>query len=277
MLPDFWIPLDDQALIKVEGAKAAQFLQGQLTCNIQEVNAQQSRRGAHCNAKGKVLCSLRVLQLQEEWYLLLPRSMVDLAIQQLKNTAALSRVKLIPVSEWTILGCYGEELLAYLNQTLTLPTAWDAVTQKDGLTCIQLYPQTPAMLLIAETARIMDLQNSLSTHFPQGEINDWRLLAIENKMAEIIPNTVDLFSPHMLLYPDMQTVSFNKGCYIGQEIIARTHYLGKVKRRLQKLELETTQPLLPGSTILNAAKENMGVVVDAVLRRDNLFVILVVN
>lgn len=95
-----------------------------------------------------------------------------------------------------------------------------------------------------------------------GEFNAWHLAKIEAGIATIFPATSELFTPHMLNYPELGAISFDKGCYLGQEIIARTHYLGKTKRHVVKENISTANNSKPGDKITNERNEEIGCIVD---------------
>jgi tRNA-modifying protein YgfZ len=254
----------DLALIKINGANAESFLQGQLTCDLREVSALQSRLAAHCNAKGRVLATLRVIKFQQDFYLILPSNMAALTLKELGKYAPFSRVTLQQSAEITLLGCYSDKIAQDLHQILgNLPKQPDeAITTPAAILCIRLLADKPRFILIGHPTAMQPVQQTLSRQYPSVDSHIWRRLDIENGIAVISPPTSDLFTPHMLNYPQLNAVSFNKGCYIGQEVIARTHYLGKVKRHLTLLMLE--KEYRPGDKLYNAEQQKIGVVIDAV-------------
>jgi folate-binding protein YgfZ len=93
--------------------------------------------------------------------------------------------------------------------------------------------------------------------------NEWRLLDIRAGIANIYPETSELFTPNMLRLAELKGLSFDKGCYVGQEIIARTQYLGKVKRTLQHFQLQSDQKPQAGDALHNSQNQPVGIVVDA--------------
>jgi folate-binding protein YgfZ len=271
MQPHFF-KLPTLAMIRVTGKKAATFLQGQLTCDMQEITPTQSRLGAHCSHKGRVLTSLRVVNFQDQLYLILPETMVAPAIAELKKYAMLSRVSLEKENQLMMMGCYGAELHDELLRLFkTLPEIIDSAiyTQELLIVRVHVHDIAPRYLIMGLPAAIGALEQHLSTQFSLGDDAQWRLLDIQAGVAVIYSQTADLFTPQMLNYPELKAVSFKKGCYIGQEVIARTHYLGKAKRHLQvgKLiadggELQLPQP---GDVISRQDGQDAGVVVEGVL------------
>lgn len=277
--PESW--LQGLTALSIRGSKADLWLQGQLTCDIREVDGQNSRAAAYCNAKGKVLASLRVLSHQGTRYILLPTQMAPLFQTLAHQTAALSRIQIQPEPQLHLLGIYGAELTQSLAQLLQIEIPQNPNTAYDhaDYSLIRLPSQEPRLLIMGQTDFIQGIQVSLSKTSVLGTQSDWELLDIEQGIATIYPQTMELFSPHMLKYPEHGVVSFTKGCYVGQEIIARTHYLGKVKRHLSPLYLDEGTDLRPqpGDLLHNSEKEPIGTVVQAVYRSNQGVALLVVR
>jgi len=270
-------PLSDLTCIAVLGEKAESFLQGQLTCDVREINETQTRRAAHCTPKGRVLSSMRVFKLNGKFYLLLPQNMADATIKELKKYAMLSRVSL-EKSDLIGLGCYGAEiknaLLAELDELPKLP---DSAINKDNLLVIAVQGDAPRYEIISEPALLEKLYKKLPTSNLTTDNNIWKRLDIQNGIAHIYPTTTDMFTPHMLNYPALNAVSFKKGCYIGQEIIARTHYLGKAKRHLYLATIRMTDTPNPGDIIYNGSEQEVGVVIDAAIENDTCYLLAVMQ
>lgn len=260
------IQLLSLSLIKITGTKQDAFLQGQLTCDIRDITPAQSRLAAHCNAKGRVLATMRVINFQESFYLLLPRNMLELTLKGLGKFAPFSRVMLAEEPALTLIGCYGENITTHLTAILgNLPQQPDQVTRGEGWLCTRIHGSEPRFILMGMPIAIHALQQKLTPHCTvlTDDIS-WRLLDIQNGIANIYPETMNLFTPHMLNYPQLNAVSFTKGCYVGQEIIARTHYLGKAKRHLQLMTLDTEKLYHPGEILYNDKQQEIGIVIDAI-------------
>ena len=104
--------------------------------------------------------------------------------------------------------------------------------------------------------------------FPNLKINsdetEWKKNNIHDQLCVLYPETSLLFTPQMIALDKLGGVSFTKGCYVGQEIVARTEYLGKLKRHLHHLKIQSDQALNPGDSLKNNKNETVGVVVEAV-------------
>lgn len=263
--------LSNLKFIALSGEKTATFLQGQLTCDVREITANQTRRAAHCNPKGRVLSTFRIFQRDENFYLSTPSSMCDFVIEQLKKYAVFSKVTLAEDNSLKAIGCVGKQIaltLATLFNKLPEEPDQAVVYHKEDINfiCIRVQSdsEAPRFEIIGDLESINWLQELLLKEYPLKTSDFWRLLDIDLGIANIYPETRDLFIPQMLNYPALNAVSFKKGCYTGQEIIARTHYLGKTKRHLHTLRLKSEELLKAGGTIYDENQEAVGVVVDAV-------------
>ncbi len=206
-------------LVKISGLQAKKFLQGQLTCNLEEVTETESRLGAHCNPQGRVLFLFRILYHEETYYLVLPQTMVDLALRVLKKYAIFFKLML------------GEA-------------------------------QEEAKELRARAAQ------------------EWRYFDLSQGIPQIYPETSALFLPHELNLHQLGGLSWDKGCYTGQEIIARMHYRGKLKNHLYRAHIQTSASPRLGGELYFRHLETVSVVGSLVDYRQisyNLYQLLVLT
>lgn len=242
-----WLKLTEWALLTISGPQARDFLQGQVTCDLHQLEPGTSLLGAHCTPKGRVLFSFRVLAPEEQQLLLrLPVSMVEQAQQALGKYIRFSRAELNEdLAQRQLRGLAGPDAREWLNRHLTEPAretgSW--VTQ-GGQTILTLSNQRFECWLSPDQAEQLDAELGQATA-PDGD-NLWRLLDIEAGLSEVRPQTQGAYTPQALNLPELGGVSFRKGCYTGQEVVARLHYKGKTKRRMQHLRLQDWEgPALP--------------------------------
>ncbi len=227
--------LQDRGLLAVQGPDAAKFLQGQLTCDIRELTAGALRRGAHCNIKGRMLFSLLALQTDEQQILLsLHGGLVNDALAALGKYIVFSKAELRNVTEqWRLLGLAGDGagqlLQEQLGATPENHSQWQAWGQ--GL-LLRLDENRYQCWLPREAAA--ELWQKLAPHCQSGDQLDWSLLEIRAGLGEVRPQTRELFTPQNLNFQLTHGVSFHKGCYTGQEVVARLHYKGKLKRHMYR-------------------------------------------
>ena len=253
------------SLIKITGHDAEKFLQGQLTCDMREVTTTQSRLGAYCNHKGRVLATFRIFIWQQAYYLILPQTMSENVIQQLRKYAIFSKVNLEKIEIMHGIGIYGTDAETLLKPYMKhVPTTVDEVAQTADLVMIRVPDELPRFEIYTNQETAARLLEELGKHAQTKNANTWQLLNIRAGIATVYPATSEQFTPHMLNLHTVNAVSFTKGCYVGQEVIARTHYLGKSKRTLQYLVIHSVNALKPGDKLLDDNQQDIGIIVNAV-------------
>ncbi|CAK0774260.1 tRNA-modifying protein YgfZ [Gammaproteobacteria bacterium] len=249
---DVMADLSQEGLIGVEGADATTFLQGQFTCDLHEIGLNMSRLGAWCNPKGRVRVTFRVFQRNEGFYLALPAECVESTLLQLRKYILRSKVVLRNASrEWIRLGCSGPTIDEGLRQVFsTLPSVPDQVVQEGTTTIIRLRGPSPRFEVLGENETLLQVWNTLkAANTVAIGVSAWSTLEVLSGVPAITQATTEIFVPHMLNLPEIGAVSFRKGCYTGQEIVARTQYLGKSKRRLYLAWIPVLELPRPGDPL----------------------------
>jgi folate-binding protein YgfZ len=231
-----WVLLSDRGFIKVTGTAAEKFLQGQVTCDVRTVKENVSSLGAHCNVKGRILFTFHLFYFDEAYWLCLPKSQIDCAVQALKKYAVFSKVSIEDVTHSVAaLGFIQDPAFYPKNQHLSeeLPHNFS------------LRGKIPRTQLIASKEWIEGYINTLEKARETTQAA-WKFIDIQSGIAEVYPETREQFTPHELNYHQLGAVSFDKGCYIGQEIVARMHYLGKLKSVLVQMRWNQTEEKIVG-------------------------------
>lgn len=242
------IPLPSLGLIQVSGDNAATFLQGQLTCDVRLVNATTMQQGAFCNLKGRVLALVDVLYSWESYWLVLPKNMIEATIGSLEKTALLSRVQLKPTDNLEVLG------FVYDNDheplpAIALPSTDKTVSTINSACCYRLNEH--AYILLATPAFAKNLIEPFQNASLLQQERDWHLRQLSQHQVSIYPETRGLFLPHRLNLHNTGYISFAKGCYKGQEIIARTQYRATLKHELIHCTIESQTPPQLGAKLLD--------------------------
>ncbi|CAK0741931.1 tRNA-modifying protein YgfZ [Gammaproteobacteria bacterium] len=237
-----WIDLSHDGIIRVEGKDALSFLQGQLTCDVREVTSDQSRLGAWCTAKGRVKVIFRVIFRKDGFELALPAELVKNTLSELRQYIFQSKVTLAEVSDKVVrIGCAGHTIKTALQNLFSnLPEGRDQVIQQDGLVLLRRKGILPTFEMWGEVENVKKAWEALKPHATPVDLYHWSILEVLSGVPIITQATTEDFSPHMLNLPELDAVSFRKGCYVGQEIVARTQYLGKSKRRLYLASVKGT-------------------------------------
>lgn len=269
-----YIPLPEFGLMQVSGKQAAQFLQGQLTCDVSEVTATQSCLGALCDIKGRVHATFQLLFYHGAYYFLLPHCMVAHLMQCLQKYAVFSAVQLADVTgHWHIVGVMGSDVASLLQEQHLLPQldCGAAVTSDQGIS-LRLAGSPARFVLLLEQRQSLSF---IDASLPKGTVEVWQVCDIAAGIPTVYPQTQAQFTPQQLNYPAIGGVSFNKGCYLGQEIIARTHYLGQAKSRLYRMAFQARDSVLPGTPVCNGDNELQGTVINCAKERENSYQALI--
>ena len=206
--------LTDRALLKLSGSDAEGFLQSQLGNDIAKLNAGSVQLSAYCQHQGKILTLFWVMRDGDDFLLSFPSDLVDSLLPRLKMFVLMSDVAIEDISsEYIQVGHIDENIdnAHHINQRLSV-----GLIESEGASNIEF-----------------------------SDYSEWMKACIETSLPEVYSATTELFVPQMLnLDIDEVGVNFSKGCYPGQEVVARLHYLGKAKRRL--FAFKSQAPLVIG-------------------------------
>ncbi|MCU1750606.1 YgfZ/GcvT domain-containing protein [Pseudomonas sp. 6D_7.1_Bac1] len=272
----FFCTLSHEGVLAVRGSDASKFLQGQLTCNLNYLSDTQASLGARCTQKGRMQSSFRILLEGDGVLLAMAGELLEPQLADLKKYAVFSKSKLTDESAaWIRFGLqHSEAVLSSLG--LALPREDGAVARMGGLIAIRV--SSDRVELWAAAVQAGTLRNTLAALLPEGDLNQWLLGQIRAGIGQVMPQTRELFIPQMLNLQAVGGVSFKKGCYTGQEIVARMQYLGKLKRRLYRLQLDATELPEPGTALFSPTHgSSIGEVVIAAHAEQNIELLAVLQ
>jgi hypothetical protein len=272
----FFCTLSHEGVLAVRGADAGIFLQGQLTCNLNYLSDTQASLGARCTQKGRMQSSFRILLEGDGVLLAMASELLEPQLADLKKYAVFSKSKLTDESAaWVRFGLdHGDAALSSLG--LELPADTDSVARNAGLIAIRVSPERAELWVAADQAAV--IRGKLSALLAEGDVNQWLLGQIRAGIGQVMPSTRELFIPQMLNLQAVGGVSFKKGCYTGQEIVARMQYLGKLKRRLYRLTLEAGELPEPGTQLFSPSHgSSIGEVVIAARGEQNIELLAVLQ
>jgi folate-binding protein YgfZ len=276
--------LSHYGLIAVNGADAQSFLQNQFANDVQQVTEQSSQLNAYCSPKGRVLALFRLFKRGDTYYLRLPRAVLEPTLKRLRMFVLRSQVTLTDASDSLVtMGISGPEAGAQLEKILSAsPQSFDSSTQIDTpdggrLTVICIRGPFPRFEISGELAAIKKLWLELEKNIRPAGSDPWTLLDIRSGIPGIHPATVDAFVPQMLNLQTFGAISFKKGCYPGQEIVARMHHLGTLKRRMYRAHVDApTLPQPSDNCYTSESEQPVGQVVEACLAPEGGFELLAV-
>lgn len=274
LLENAYAPINNSlGLLAVTGTDAKIFLQGQLTCDLMALTTTPAvTPGALCNPKGRVKANFVLFTYQDNFFLILPQDSLQIAHKHLKKYALFSKVNLSDVSkEWNGVVYGGAK---------TVPQSTEYSISQQGDAFIIRYPSPhPFSLTLSQNDRtlIQWVQEKQQAGAIQVTEAFWPYLNTRARLANVLPETSGLFTPQMLALEKYHGVSFSKGCYIGQEIIARTQHLGKLKRHLQQVELPTACELTPGEPVVDETGQELGILLCATPTADGMLGLAVIE
>lgn len=259
--------LKSESLLHISGPDTLTFLQGQTTCDTRDVDAHHAVVGAYCNPQGRMACDFLLVQLGENHYALrLKADTLASAAKTFGKYIVFSKAELESGREdWQVIGCWGDKVAQALAELdIPLPQGkYEAVTG-EGYVLVQM--DDAGTMFEA----LIDMQNhkkhfeSLTTAISKGEEDQWQTLQIQAGIGRVEAPNVEELLPQMLNYDVTGHVNFTKGCYTGQEIVARLHYRGKAKRRLYLGEIATAEVPLAGTDLFySGSEQSAGTVVNA--------------
>ncbi|MCG8394558.1 MAG: hypothetical protein MI745_15885 [Pseudomonadales bacterium] len=261
---------DHLAVIRATGEEAGQYLQGQLSCDLREVDQDGHRTGMHLSLKGRGLVSVRILRDGDDYLMLCPAALSDAVIKALMKYRLRAKVEFAVDDNLVLFGLAGD-------LPADAPEPGHTGRTDQGLWL--RYPFTDHALLLVATDQAEPRWQQLAEQRATTGANGWRQADIEAGEGMVYPGAEDLFLPQVLNYDVTAGVNFKKGCYTGQEVVARMHFKGKLKQRMQRIDFSADVDLTPGETLRDSNGKAAGEVVSAartpqghaalvVLRRD---------
>ncbi|ACT50111.1 CAF17-like 4Fe-4S cluster assembly/insertion protein YgfZ [Methylovorus glucosotrophus] len=256
--------LSHLGLLQVDGEDTITFLQGQLTNDINLLNGSNSHYAGYCTAKGRLLALFLAFAHQGHIHLQLNGRLLEPILKRLKMYVLRSKVVIQDVSTTIVrIGVAGSNSEAILGAMFEfVPTEVHGISTQENATLIRLPGALPRFEIFTAQENAQELWQELEQHFDPVGQTGWDWLEIEAGIPEIFPATQEAFVPQMVNLDALGGINFKKGCYTGQEIVARTHYLGKVKRRSLIGSLTATDSLpQPGDEVFAGEGEAVGQVV----------------
>jgi folate-binding protein YgfZ len=250
------------AVITVGGNDAAKLLQGQITCNINDISDSQSSWGAICNAKGRAIATFLLVKQAADFHLIVPAELLDTVKKRLTMFVLRSAVTITDSSQ----------KLCLMGVASSTASAAGLATRQSPVLRVQLGGRDFILASVDEAKQLC-----AQPDFQPIAVGDWILRDMAAGIAWLTRETSEAFVPQMLNLDKLGGISFTKGCYTGQEIIARTHYLGKSKRGMLLAAAATPITPAPYAEVLDAGGETVGHVLMAQSDGQNCTLLMVVQ
>jgi tRNA-modifying protein YgfZ len=235
----FAIRLETLSVLRLRGADVRRFLQGQVSNDVERLESRPSLLAGLHDPQGRVIALLHLLALeQEDVLMLVPRDLAATVQGHLAKFVLRAKVRIERAdTDWQVLGLCGP----------------DAETAARMHKYVRLAGEPPRVLIVGSRHERLPEADLL-------EIEEWNSLDVADGLPEVTAATSGLFVSQMLNLDVLDAISFEKGCYTGQEIIARAHWRGRVKRRMQRFATEEQKALAPGERVRLADGRQMQIV-----------------
>jgi folate-binding protein YgfZ len=258
------VDLSHLGLLQISGEDALTFVQGQVTNDVKLLNGHNSQYAGYCNPKGRLLALFLAFAHHGQLYLQLHGALLESIMKRLRMYVMRSKVTIEDVSASTLcMGVAGKDAEASLKAIFKkVPSQVHELTSLDNGALVRLPGATPRYLIFSDADQLTAIWEQLQkTHKPAGKAC-WDWLEIQAGIPEISPETQEEFVPQMINLDALDGINYKKGCYTGQEIVARTHYLGKVKRRTQLAHMVTAGTPQAGDDVFSSgSNEPVGKIV----------------
>lgn len=269
---DVVMDLSHLSILRANGDDAQTFLQGQTSNDIRQVSTTHSQLSAYCNPKGRMLAILRIFKHGEAYCLQLPTPLAEATLKRLRMFVMRAKVKIeLADAELVRIGLSGPNAERLVTEIAgAAPARADDSLTVNGTTVLRLSGPHARFEIIASPEHMLMIWKTLAIHAKPAGTTAWSWLDIMAGIPTILPGTVEEFVPQMANLELVGGVSFTKGCYPGQEIVARMHYLGRLKQRMFRAHVEMAQPPLPGAPVFapDLPGQSTGSVVDAQVSPD---------
>lgn len=282
---DVLVSLHELAVIRAAGQDARKFLLSQFTNDVNLISPEKFQLNGYCSPKGRLLALMWVVQRNDEFLLILPQNILEPTLKRLRLFVLNAKVSLEDASsQWLVLGCAGPGAPAAIERLAGMtPEKPDSVASTNSMLVMRMPGITNRFIVLGGSDPLAEgslaqawrelarTQRAVTTEV-------WAGLEIESGVPHIVPATIDEFVPQMVNLEQLGGLSFTKGCYPGQEIVARTQYRGQIKRRMVLLHGSGESQPQPGEKLYAAGNmENaVGRVVRAAPRSSSDFSLLAV-
>ncbi len=265
-------------LISANGDDAQAFLQGQLSNDLLQVNDTQAQFSSYSSPKGRAIATFQIVLRQGTYYLSLSEDILEPVLKRLRMFVMRSKVSIQDATDSVVHFGYsdplGEERLADIIGSVPMQPM--DVVQSGSLTIIRQTAPVPRFEIFGELDDARDLWTKLGVNAAGVGRNAWDYYDVEAGIPHVTAASSEAWVPQMMNLHLTGAISFNKGCFPGQEVVARLKYLGKNKRQTYRLAIDSVEPPVLGTIVKNAGDTEAGKVLNAALNPDGKVEVLAV-
>lgn len=256
------VPLVDYSILQINGIQVETFLQGQLTNNVYEILPGQAQLNCYCNHKGRVIAILWLFKEQNVFRMLVNQSVVPLLTTELEKFGIFSKINV--------------ELLKDLSPVAIIHPL-NTISDKFNIN-IQIANNPKRQVFILNRNELDTFSMNLPFDYKAAPINFWNYLNILIKFPDVTAAIQEKFTPHQLNLIALGAIHFKKGCYRGQEIVARMQYLGQLKQALYKIEIIGGASFEAGDTIIDKSDQILGHTINSIqITKESQLALAVLN
>ncbi|CAL4325066.1 tRNA-modifying protein YgfZ [Buchnera aphidicola] len=225
--------LEEWSLVYIEGTDSTKHLQNQFTIDVFSLNKKEYKFCAHCNFNGKVLATMFLFHYRKGYAYIIRKSLVKMQVKQLKKYAIFSKVEIKELDNLYLFGISGSDARLFLSELfIDIPNVNHSIISHEKRTILLFSKPIERFFLILSLKDVLFLKKQKNKIKLFNNSKQWTLLDIEAGFPIFDKKLSQKFLPQSLNLEKLQAISFNKGCYYGQETIARTFY-----KNLNKYEL----------------------------------------
>ena len=262
---DVVCPLSNISILKISGADALNFLQSQFSNDINLLTESLSQINSYCNPKGRIISVFRMIKLENEYFLLLQKELSGKVMERLAMHKLNANVDIDDCTdEYYLLGVILQKNTD-THTELTLPGNYNAACTNKDLTTIKICNSSEKFLLFFKHEHMNIFWDKFIKQLSLVGTSAWELSNIYYGSPDVFEETSEHFVPQMLNMDITGGVSFTKGCYPGQEIVARLHYLGDPNKRMYMINIASEKTFTPGTKLFREDndQESCGEIVSA--------------
>tara|TARA_Y100000389_G_scaffold33298_1_gene28344 strand:+ start:103 stop:1017 length:915 start_codon:yes stop_codon:yes gene_type:complete len=250
-------------VIRVSGIDNKKFLQGQLTNDIVSLKDQKYKLASYCTHQGKVISNMQLITNDDDVIILLPKHLSEYFIEKISKYILMSKVEFNIDTKSVVLSGLGEEALTIINKyNVVLSGDYKKINDTSIIINMSTSSVPQFRCILFDPKQKVDIAYARSDHYTTCLIDLFHLitrLRVEN---------IEKYIPQVLNADKLDTVNYKKGCYTGQEVIARTHYLGNVKKHVYLVNINATQ--INEKNIINNDGESVGELIGESFIHDNV-------
>lgn len=259
------IPLSELGVVSVSGADAVAFLQSQVTTDVARLKPDELQLSGYCTPKGRLLATFHQWRTEDEIFLRMPRELVTSIVKRLSMFVLRSKAKVVDVSDaWSTHAIVGRDAARALRDAgaADVPDAPYTAALTGDLR-IDRALSTPSGMERFLVTSCAGVALPIIDAFARVSADRWWLSEIEAAVPTVFAATQEKFVPQMINFEVLGGVDFKKGCYPGQEVVARSQYLGKLKRRMNVAHADAPAPARGADVFADGSEQPVGTVVMA--------------